>query len=200
MEVSGNKKPILFSGAMVRAILEGRKTQTRRVVKKLSSEWLAPGMFTPEFVANPDNNLCPYGNPGDTLWVRETFQYVDFAGEDNGYVYRATDPDWETMEGWRWKPSIFMPYKACRIFLKIEDVRIERLQDITEQDAIQEGVERLPGHEGLLAYQSYLTTPERQQMPCFPYISFKTLWHKINGRKSWDENPWVWVITFSRIE
>ena len=76
---------------MVRAILEGRKTKTRRVVKKPSSEWLTPDMFTPAFVANPDNNLCPYGNPGDTLWVRETFQYVDFAGEDNGYVYRAKD-------------------------------------------------------------------------------------------------------------
>lgn len=178
-EGQAKEHPILFSAPMVRAILNDTKTQTRRAVKDTALDWLGPDMFTPEFVADPANNLCPYGKVGDILWVRETWQYVDFAGEDNGYVYRATDPDWETMEEWRWKPSIFMPKEACRIKLKIEAVRIERLQSITEPDATSEGV----------SIDTFLDLTAVDK--------FKALWDKING--TWDSNPFVWVISFSRV-
>lgn len=168
--------PILFSTPMVKAILEGRKTQTRRIVKEPFYSWI-------ETATNPKwmeaiLTQCPYGNVGDILWVRETWQYVDFAGEDNGYVYRATDPDWETMEEWRWKPSIFMPKEACRIKLRIESIRIELLQDITEEDSICEGVEA----------DTFLDLTARENFCC--------LWNKING--NWDANPFVWVISFYR--
>jgi hypothetical protein len=197
MDAIAKEKPMLFSAPMVRAILAGTKKQTRRVVKEPVQSWMQTAI-NPEWFKSVLTQ-CPFGNIGDVIWVRETWQYVDFAGEDNGYVYRATDPDWETMEEWKWKPSIFMPKEACRIKLKIEDIKIEKLHDITEQDAIDEGVERLPNETGLLAYRSYLTTPDKQQLPCFPYVSYRTLWQKINGRESWDLNPWVWVITFNRI-
>lgn len=194
--IGATSKPILFSGPMVRAILDGTKTQTRRIVKEPFQSWMQSAT-NPEWFKSVLTQ-CPYGQIGNKLWVRETWQYVDFAGEDNGYVYRATDPDWETMEEWKWKPSIFMPRNACRIELTITGIRVERLQDISEQDAINEGVERLPNETGLLAYRSYLTKPEKQQLPCFPYVSYRTLWQKINGRDSWDSNPFVWIIEFSR--
>lgn len=175
-EGQAKEHPILFSGPMVRAILDGTKTQTRRVVKKLFYGWM-------ETASNPKcwqsiKTQCPYGQIGDILWVRETWQYVDFAGEDNGYVYRATDPDWETMEGWRWKPSIFMPKQACRIKLRIEDLRVERLQSIPIMDCYKEG-----------ACPPTSSTPIRD---------WQVLWEKVNGQQSWDDNPFVWVISFSR--
>jgi hypothetical protein len=104
---------------------------------------------------------------------------VDFCGEDNGYVYRATDPDWESMEGWTWKPSIFMPKVASRITLKITGIKIQRLQDITEEDAMKEG---------------YASDGDESAR-----IWFSMLWEKINGVGAWNENPWVWVLEFEKI-
>jgi hypothetical protein len=187
--------PILFSAPMVRAILEGRKTQTRRIVKGQALEFLES--FVPEFVSLKENGFSKYGYAGDKLWVKETWQYVDFCGEDNGYVYRATDPDWETMEGWTWKPSIFMPKKACRTFLDITDIRIEKLQDITEEDAISEGIIEFTKDDKLAKYW-YDHEGVWSDMPYTAKEAFEMLWVSINGEQSWNENPWVWVIDFKR--
>lgn len=174
--------PIIFSTPMVQAILEGRKTQTRRIVKGKALEWLAPGMFTPESVSDPDNYLCPYGQPGDLLWVRETFcaDYYD----DGIYVYKSL---WNSASSAivpqpKWKPSIHMPKSAARIWLRIAGVRIERLQDISEADAISEGIEII--EDGMCED---------------PITSFKLLWESIHGNESWDSNAWVYVITFEKV-
>lgn len=182
------EKPILFSGPMVRAILEGSKTQTRRVCKLD----VRGGMPQPEF----DSLLryCPYGQPGDRLWVRETcwlygrwevkgvrkngkpsWRFVligkrvrfDKPGTDESMAY------WGGGEGWSWRPSIHMPRWASRITLEITGVRVERLGEISESDARAEGVQSV--------------------------AEFKELWASINGPGSWEANPWVWVVEFRRI-
>jgi len=176
--------PILFSGDMVKAILEGRKTQTRRIVKGAALEWLQPGMFTPEFVASDENMLCPYGTVGDRLWVRETWRETGSAQMADGKIpdllhpsqckYKA-DADYEGP----WRPSIFMPRSASRITLGIVDIKIQRAHDITNEDAVAEGI----------------TMPE--VMNTEPAYIFANLWDMINGKKApWRSNPWVWVIQF----
>lgn len=191
------ERPILFSGPMVRAILEGRKTQTRRIVKGTALEWLAPGMFTPEFVADPGNRLCPYGQPGDRLWVRETWSNLnaDFPAVDPHFVYRADENDHGPVT---WKPSIHMPRAASRLLLEVTDVRVERLQDISEDDARAEGVLENPTGDTLHDFWHYAGDG------CWGAFnavhSFESLWQSINGPESWDENPWVWAVTFKRIE
>ncbi len=136
------ERPILFSGAMVRAILEGRKTVTRRVVKPCRHPF--GRMLTAEEVAAEFNGgtcavLCPYGQPGERLWVRETFNRSNPGGAEGVYYYRADGQFPVAMGGNRfygneaWKPSIHMPRAACRILLEITAVRVERLQDISEQ-------------------------------------------------------------------
>ena len=175
------ERPILFSGPMVRAILDGRKTMTRRVVKPQS---LIISGHPPRSIRQ-----CPYGAPGDRLWVRETFAHLTHndTGEGEGYIYRA--------DGWdddvKWKPSIFMPRWASRITLEITDVRVERLQDITNGDAITEGVWTISPNKG----RDYM---DGGSTIC-PCGLFRSLWEKINGRESWDNNPWVWVIEFRKI-
>lgn len=186
------ERPILFSAPMVRAILEGRKTMTRRVVKnKCALSWLLPTGFTPEFVTNSENHLCPYGQVGDRLWVRETFGQCDRVVPH--VIYRADgespNPDF------KWKPSIFMPRKYSRITLEMTNVRVERLQDISEEDAKAEGIEQIDGlwknylPEGILGWISIDD----------PRESFRTLWTSINGPESWNANPWVWVVEFKRL-
>jgi hypothetical protein len=137
----------------------------------------------------------PYGKPGDELWVRETWQNTGpEISEYPGAVYRATDPDWETMTGWTWRPSIHMPRWAARLFLTVKAVRVERLQDISEGDAEAEGAE--PG---------CLTCGENclyrggcgNCRPCYR-DSFVYLWQSIYGEDSWAANPWVWVVEFER--
>jgi hypothetical protein len=177
---------------MVRAILDKKKTQTRRIVKDTALDWLAPDMFTPEFVASPENNLCPYGKVGDILWVRETWWKRPFLtrkdlkdGADTWPEYEYETEKimaWDEAElkhyGWKRMPSIFMPKEACRIRLRIESIRIERLHDITEEDASSEGV----------SIDTFLDLSAKD--------NFKALWDKING--NWDSNPFVWVISFYR--
>ncbi len=183
--------PILFSGPMVRAILEGRKTQTRRVMKLEGYE----GGNTYE---NRDGDLvdvlhyCPYGRPGDLLWVRETWR-VSIAG--GFYVYRA-DPRKEefTKELARhdpsihWHPSIHMPRRASRLTLRITAVRVQRLQEIADGDVAAEGVNwastRIGNDHG---------SPARD--------AFYHAWNAINAKHApWESNPWVWAITFERIK
>ena len=171
------ERPILFSGPMVRAILDGKKTMTRRVVK-------------PQPVSPPPLLECyrRYGEPGDRLWVRETFRPYD--GEDDSECgrrsieYRADHPDSPRYKDMPWRPSIFMGRKESRITLEIVSVRLEKLQEITEADCIREGIEE--NFDGDTFY------------PRGYY--FKELWDSINGKKyPWESNPWVWVIEFKKL-
>lgn len=145
------ERPILFSAPMVRAILDGTKTQTRRVVKHRHLAFIGgkgqendPSAWG--FGAGVQNEsyrlVCPYGIPGDRLWVKETWHPGGPENNHDGVIYRATDPGWDDSgSGLRWRPSVFMPRWASRITLEISSVRVERLQDITEEDARAEGAE-----------------------------------------------------------
>lgn len=183
LELELKERPILFSGPMVRAILAGTKTQTRRLVKARALEWLGPDMFTPEYVADPANGLCPYGVPGDRLWVRETWQENT---PPSGYIYRADDVAGHIDTGWR--PSIFMPRAACRIRLEVTDLRVQRLQDISEEDAKAEGVALTE------------TVREARVWHASHRAAFAGLWEILNAKRApWDSNPWTWAITFRQV-
>ena len=191
------ERPILFSAPMVRAILAGTKTQTRRAVKGMALEWLRPDGFTPEFTAAPENGLCPYGQPGDRLWVRETFaEGIHQMAEVNHWAYAADLFGEQQRLGDRWKPSIHMPRVASRITLEITGVRVERLQAISQEDARAEGVHR--NVDGLWSGGAWkhIAQPNRYSDPC---NAFCDLWASINGGESWDANPWVWVVEFKRV-
>jgi hypothetical protein len=208
------ERPILFSAPMVRAILAGTKTQTRRAVKGWPLEWLQPGMFTPEYVANPGNHACPYGQPGDRLWVRETthrrpmlnlLSGAPLAPEYDGGAYSASGEDVLTPEGfdigWWYSrkacPSIHMPRWASRILLEVTGVRVERLQDISEADAQAEGCP---------CYVCGVPMDGRSEKDCHCFHAkakpsdFRALWESINGADSWAANPWVWVVSFRRVK
>lgn len=226
--VAVREKPILFSGPMVRAILDGRKKQTRRVMKPQPEDvidrnrplgYRLPGNVSiPINLANVNDSVlvrehtlpqCPYGVPGDRLWVRETWQY--FGGDEDLYqkergavAYCAT---WESdrclwkegmaeptaLDYWPdvWRPSIFMPRWASRISLEITEVRVQRVQEISEEDAIAEGISEDRG-----AYQNYFlkNAPPNQT----PRSSFYSLWDSINLKRGfgWESNPWVWCVSF----
>jgi hypothetical protein len=182
---------------MVRAILAGTKTQTRRIIKHQPPATPDICICTePMCGGNRKWHLkCPHGQPGDQLWVKETFQTTpkgspfyraDFAGIDMSNV---------TILG-GWKPSIFMPRKFSRITLEITGVRAERLQEISEADALAEGVAidkgnayHVAGHEGQWAHATAIGCME-------------TLWDALNAKRGfgWSVNPWVWVLTFKRIK
>lgn len=186
------EKPIIFSAPMVRAILEGRKTQTRRVVK-VQPEHDADGkLFKLRINEGWNYSDCPYGQPGDQLWVRETFCIpTDFdSGEELSPEYRATCKG-HAFDGC-WKPSIHMPRRASRIDLKVNNIRVERLQDISEEDAKAEGVtDPTAGTE--------FQAPPDAHYKSGPKTWFAMLWQSIHGKGSWNENPWVWVVEFERM-
>lgn len=185
--------PILFSGPMVRAILEGRKTQTRRVMKPQPR-------FDPPKVQEVWK--CPYGGPSNQLWVRETHAvlsagYTDGTGMD--IRYKATDPDYP----YGWTPSIHMPRWASRLTLEVTDVRVERVREISEEDALAEGsfLGRCPCQEMQRKPKTTVEAAFRQTGCHIHGEEFATLWNSINAKRGygWDENPWVWVISFRRI-
>jgi hypothetical protein len=193
-------KPILFSTPMVKAILEGRKTQTRRGVKHgmdISKMEFAGFRYDQAYFKESGSRSwgtkCKYFI-GDVLWVRETYGIAGHTTKH--YVYKADiENTLDTPKG-GWKPSIYMPKDACRLFLEITDMRIERLQDISEDDAIAEGVEK--------EIDLYLDYEQEEKIGSY-YLgsaidSVESLWAKINGQKSWDENPFVWVYTFKVVE
>lgn len=167
-------KPILFSTAMVQAILDGRKTQTRRVIKP---EWIR--CLDPEDDRDQVLAQSPY-QVGMNLWVRETWAY---RAAGIGYVYRADGE--QSVE--RWKPSIFMPREACRLMLEVTGVRVERVQEISEKDAMREGAK-------------YAIEEVDDDFNCtYSYREgFKELWNSINAKRGygWDVNPFVLVIDF----
>jgi hypothetical protein len=179
------ERPILFSGPMVRAILDGSKTQTRRVAKEFDEMPNLDGILQ----RFPHQNGCRHGSPGDRLWVRETFAMneakagppvvyrADHGEAQSVFVERPHSAEWDVVVT-RWRPSIFMPRAASRILLEITDVRVQRLQEISEEDARAEGCEPF----------------------AYPRDRFQGLWDTIHGSGAWHANPWVWAITFRRIQ
>ncbi len=190
------ERPILFSSPMVRALLAGTKTQTRRLVKPgvLDEGWPA---VAPLAIASAADR-CPYGAHGDRLWVRETFNTIG-----GRHFYRAAAAKCN-----RWKPAIHMPRAASRLDLDVTGVRVERLQDITEEDVIAEGVQLAVTEEGrpLIA----ALTPYQPGKPIRDWTiadywrsEYACLWDAINGKRAgadWASNPWVWVVSFKRFE
>ncbi len=213
-------RPILFSGSMVRAILSGKKSQTRRLVKpqpvenysvigavRESRGWSWPRPDGQCVGLETMSELCPYGTPGDLLWVRETYAlehcvepdqappHADWRPtktsadpDEHRWIqphYRATDPppalSYEDSADprVRWRASIHMPRWASRITLRVTGVRVERLQDISAADAMAEGIDH-----------STLNDPR---------VEYRSLWESIHGAGSWDANPFVWVIAFQRV-
>ena len=187
--------PILFSTAMVQALQAGTKTQTRRVVKNAQADDRGYRYAGENFEDYHGNILkCPYGAPGDILWVRETFKPDwDEDGTEQIYFYKSDFPDDIDCWAGRWKPSIFMPRAACRLFLKIKSIRVERLQEISEADAIAEGIEKWDSVNYKI-YGKYAGKTENAKK------SYSTLWQSINEPESWEANPWVWVVEFERVE
>lgn len=210
------ERSILFSAPMVRAILEGRKTQTRRVVKDRHIDAAPPACFFQWL-----RERCPYGKPGDRLWVRETWNWFD--PDEIPEVRRGRRAPFTGQQGAReipwvaayaadghlehehfgcalWRPSIHMPRWASRILLEITAVRVEQLQGISDADAVSEGVCELPGQAaepgcwwtGDVGAGSKLHGRT-------PSVAYRLLWEQINGPGSWDANPWVWAIAFKRV-
>jgi hypothetical protein len=193
------ERPVLFSAPMVRALLEGRKTQTRRLVKPMSA--LGLRLYAPrtaEIIGAGGDGLalhCPYGEPGDRLWVRETWAPFDSLAisrrDRDRMFYRADDEQRYETDG-VWRPSIHMPRWASRITLHVTSVRVERLQAITEEDAIAEGFDPTP-------FEPDFDAPWLPKTPAAARMSF--LWNVINGeRAAWASNPWVWVVGFAQEE
>ena len=211
--MTARERPILFSGPMVRAILDGSKTQTRRIIKnsgdmEFDSNDPYFGPYWEDYAVGGATGEdckvhCPYGYPGDRLWVRETWapeREGTGCPDDTGILYRATDPGWDDEDtGLRWRPSIFMPRTASRILLEVTDVRVQRLQEISEDDAREEGAKELSLQEGEPGAW-WSAAPGRQFHSRTPRGAFLRLWRSIHGEGSWDANPWVWVITFRRLQ
>ncbi len=224
-------RPIIFSGPMVRALLEGRKTQTRRMLKDRGSlpnycggryddksdlsnwgwedhdrgEWITLDQFkTYRFVP------C---SPGDRLYVREAFRCNGWATDVVSIFYRASEGDGYTamceqfpVEGkkplrpdGKWSPSIHMPRWASRLTLTVTDVRVQRLQDISQEDAVSEGVERLHGgyHDDDDVYLNYLVKSDGFGGSGAGRASFRTLWNSLHGIDAWEANPWVYAVSFN---
>jgi hypothetical protein len=196
------ERPIIFSAPMVRAILDGRKTQTRRAIKPvptfngggachdadaLQQDFVEPYWVFPE--------TCKYGKPGDLLWVREAWtQYpIELNPEPCDAWYKATSNG--PPPPFKWRPSIHMPRWASRITLEVKGVRVERLQDITQKDAIAEGLTKEIAPNGHVTW--HVPDLLGAQTPC---RAFRLLWENINGPGAWESNPWVWVIEFERVK
>ncbi|WP_409286575.1 hypothetical protein [Pseudomonas aeruginosa] len=221
------ERPILFNDQMVRAILEGRKTVTRRVVTP-QPDFLGSMVDPNTPFKTLDAGLharitCPYGQPGDRLWVRETWTDVNMCGAP-ALAYRADEDIRDLMEEpgflddrgafnyddprvkpypfacWyaeldqaRWRPSIHMPRWASRILLEITAVRVERLQDISEEQALAEGVHGEPCDHARQACSDIGCWGDTAKG------AFGFLWEQLNGAGAWQANPWVWVVEFKRV-
>lgn len=206
-------RPILFSGPMIRALLDGRKTQTRRVVKPQPGGDPRDNGYLSDILTRR-----PYGKPGELLWVRETtkadYEYNDspllsnYAADNAPVLYPGSskdkhgDPDFGGSRVHWWCkrdscPSIHMPRWASRLTLVISSVRVERLQDISEADAKAEGIEEVYAHRSFEGWRDYIRSDDHGilQTEC-PVKSYKSLWQSINGAAAWEANPWVWVLEF----
>lgn len=180
--------PIIFSTEMVEAVLEGRKTQTRRIVKCNSPEFISIVIALETGSRNNDDlkkemalAFCPYKQVGDVLWVKETFRL-----DGNRIRYKAFC---QNPKEYKWKSSLFMPKFAARIWLRITNIKIERLNNISYADARAEGIPLPPAG----------ASQEQIDQAYDEIHEFGSLWESINGKDSWSENPWVWVIEFTPI-
>ncbi len=214
---------VIFNSDMVRAILSGRKTQTRKAMKaqprssetRVGDYWFPCDRvqsmvhvsdFIPNNSAMPDaheffSTCCPLGGIGDRIWVRETFQ-VGLCTEST-FAYKATHRPSDLDEGWsdviKWRPSTQMPRWASRITLEITDVRVEHLQDISDQDALAEGiVTGRYGNDGNWQEGFYL--PNNNQPYQTAKAAFCALWQSMYGVDSFYKNPWVWVVEFKKVK
>jgi hypothetical protein len=204
------ERPILFSGPMVRAILEGRKTQTRRVVKpprgklvwdlsRATNEnvgYLKAPFFHPDDEEELRGRIwCPYGQEGDRLWVRETWAWsgIDEIQDDVWYRASPINVDGEWPPNVRWRPSIHMPRWASRILLEVTGVRVERVQDISGVDCLSEGFG--PGGVNPKMGRRWASAL------CLGRDHFREAWDSINAKRGfgWDANPWVWVVEFRKV-
>lgn len=232
---SFTERPISFNSEMVRAILEGRKTQTRRVVKPQpfldtsmkhtmfigGTVWMKGKKFADwaHCIKNPNSMIqfSPYGQVGDRLWVRENFRYEncdwDLDHWETLVFYTVPDPSVDQLVSrQKWLPSpevepfgffdgwdepVKMPRWASRITLEITDVRVERLQDISEQDAMAEGVQ-LDAQE----FHRWKAYGAETSVFALPRLSFRSLWNSISKKRDfcWEKNPWIWVIEFKRVK
>jgi len=176
--------PIIFLPEMVRVIMSGRKTQTRRIVKGWRPDWGnawivrdSKNAMAVKFDNREGILKCPY-DIGDILWVRETFAPKLLHEEPPGeYYWYKADYENDMMASVKWKPAIFMPREACRVRLKVIFIGTERVQNISNYDAISEGIMMMDN----------------------PLGAYQKLWQKINGKRNWEENPLVWVVKFERI-
>ena len=213
------ERPILFSAPMVRALLADTKTQTRRVASKLVRHPDLGNLYTPGALVlerEPQHVIeraCPYGQTGDRLWVREAHAFS--VRDPEGYDWHDDPENWDVIYraderqpagGWRdsegnaiqppWRPSIHLPRWASRITLEVTAVRVERLQDISEADAIAEGCTQ--NHNGYFWGGPHAVSGLKQMATAKQ--AYSDLWKSINGPGSWDANPWVWVVEFKRLE
>lgn len=230
------ERPILFSGPMVRAILDGRKTVTRRAIKHqpdvpvtdaIPRRNYPHGPATVDWYWRPQHGhlngvpshgwdfKCPYGEPGDRLWVRETWMDLRGTGVEHRptptsplqrYAYAADCPPESYADaarkdfGLKWKPSIHMPRAASRILLEITDVRVERLQDGDGETSFEsrylvEGINSIHHGDGEYYYHAFESEPGPGNW-IDPFDAWRELWESINGAESWAANPWVWVVEF----
>ncbi len=190
-------RPILMSTPMVRALIEGRKTQTRRVVKN-PPRLRAAGWSKIEYgpICSQLPRACPYGRPGEFLWVRERFTWsVVEAGTtkrllDSSPLYYAENEGWDDI---KWKPSLHMPRWASRLTLELTGVRVERLNEITESDCWAEGIDEVDG-----CFDAEVPVMAKRLGCSFEDAkpTFACLWESINGAGSWAANPWVWCLQF----
>lgn len=197
-------RSILFSAPMVQALLAGRKTQTRRVLKPQPKVMKNGIWYRPYPAMRPLHWAYLHGDmvagfsdvryaPGDRLWVREAWANIkddphcDLHGRGIEAAYRATDDDEFTIPP-RWRPGMFMPRWASRLTLTVTDVRVQRLQDVTNEDCIAEGIQP-HGH----AFTGY---GKQAHVWMSPYDSYASLWNSLHGPDAWDANPWVAALTF----
>lgn len=202
------ERPILFSAPMVRAILDGRKTQTRRIVKPQPHAGVRKSPFVASGLEDGHGRglRCPFGAPGDRLYVKEA---VRFPAACDGFAPSAIAPNvpiWYEADGakanitnagqcGRYRHAMFMPRWASRITLEITDVQVQRLQEISDEDALAEGLRS----DGSLGAQCSVELPGHRTHHDSPKECFRLLWESIHGPGSWDVNPFVWVIVFRRI-
>jgi hypothetical protein len=197
--------PIIFNGAMVRAILDGRKTMTRRVCIPRHHDRKPCEHYTPDGEGNDvimsrhcehgsEGRSCPYGGPGDRLWVRETWARCVHSPDCTGRYFRADGEHNDGAKIDRWRPSIHMPRWASRLTLEVVAVRVERVRDITEDDARAEGAE--------LVLKDGRAIRDIDGGDGWDYrLAFSELWDSINAKRGygWAVNPFVWVVTFRRV-
>lgn len=228
------ERPILFSGPMVRAILEGRKMVTRRVVKPAfpasvvevqpfagdHSAWMPVMPGTPDQPWDEQTRVCPYGKPGDRLWVRESLRfdpeyghYYAACGRHGETVYlcslfddedKQTGPSYDGLMPERSVPSIHLHRRYSRILLEITAVRVERLQEGEGETAyesryVAEGINEIHHGDGEYYYHAFQSEPGPGNW-CDPFDAWRELWVSVNGAESWNANPWVWVVEFKRVE